>query len=56
MRDMNEHFRLTCTDHVRVPSPMIGQYKLDLWVNSIHDTGTVLFTTLMANEAIEINH
>ena len=27
------------TDHVDVQSPMIGQYKLDLWVNSIRDTG-----------------
>ena len=27
------------TDHVRVPSPMIGQYKLDSRTNSICDTG-----------------
>ena len=27
------------TDHVRVPSPMIGQHTLDLRVNSIRDIG-----------------
>ena len=32
------HARIA-TDHGRVPSPMIGQYKLDLWVNTIRDTG-----------------
>ena len=49
MQDTNEKLRLTCgslqriaTDHVRVPSPMIGQYTLDLRVNSIRDTGTGL--------------
>ena len=48
MQDTNEKLRLTCgslqriaTDHVRVPSPMIGQYTLDLRVNSIRDTGTI---------------
>ena len=47
MQDTNEKLRLTCrslhriaTDHLRVPSPMIGQYTLDLRVNSIRDTGT----------------
>ena len=30
------------TDHVRVPSPMIGQCTLDLRVNLIRDTGTLL--------------
>ena len=35
------------TDHVRVPIPMIGQYKLDLWVNSIRDTGTFSLRTSM---------
>ena len=30
-------------DHVRVPSPMIGKYTLDLRVNSIRDTGTYSF-------------
>ena len=47
MKDTKEKLRLTCgvtqriaTDHVRVPSPMIGQYILDLRVNSIRDTGT----------------
>ena len=46
MQDTDEKLRLTCgsrqriaTDHVRVPSPMIGQYTLDLRVNSIRDTG-----------------
>ena len=36
------HERKTQIDlrgHGSVPSPMIGQYKLDLWVNSIRDTG-----------------
>ena len=48
MQDTNEKLRLTAgsrqriaTNHVRVPSPMIGQYTLDLRVNSIRDTGTV---------------
>ena len=43
----NEKLILTCearqriaTDHVRAPSPMIGQYKLDLWVNSSRDSST----------------
>ena len=48
MQDTNEKLRLTCgvtqriaTDHVRVPSPMIGQYTLDLRVNSIRDSGAL---------------
>ena len=47
MRDTKEKLRLTWgsqqrvdSDHVRVPSPMIGQYTLDSRTNSIRDTGT----------------
>ena len=45
-RDTNEKIRLACGvtaahwhDHVRVPSPMIGQYKLHSLTNSIRDNG-----------------
>ena len=37
--DLRGHCSAIATDHVRVPSPMIGQYTLDLRVNSIRDTG-----------------
>ena len=63
MQDTNEKLRLTCgvtaahcTDHVRVPSPMIGQYTLDLRVNSIRDTGNMekknTTTNLMCRQGI----
>ena len=41
---------------MRVPSPMIGQYTLDLRVNSIRDTGTRRTVSHVDDDSVVNNH